>query len=428
MPEDNVDGFRQDVLGLLKELKSPVYRWPGGNFVSGYDWKDGIGDPDKRPPRKNPAWRGVEANDVGIHEFMRFCELLDTEPFIAVNAGLGGMEEARQEVEYCNGSAETPMGKWRAENGHPEPWKVPWWSIGNEMYGGWQLGHMSTEEFVKKNNRFADAMRSVDADIKLIAVGDVGPWDEMIMANCSDHMDLISEHFYRQDWHGGGLMTHIRQIPDAIRHKAEAHRKYRKEIPALDGKDIRIALDEWNYWYGPHIYGELGVRYFMRDALGVAAGINEFSKHSDIIYMANYAQTVNVIGAIKATTTHSVMAATGQALKMYRHHFGTIPVEISGETRPFDVAATLTVNRDTLVVSIVNPTWSTQPFDLDLGGLDFERNMEVYTLTGSDDMSFNEPGQPMNVVIEGPEEKQYNRQLKVEAYSATIFRINLRSK
>jgi alpha-N-arabinofuranosidase len=222
------------------------------------------------------------------------------------------------------------MGKLRTTNGHAEPWKVKWWSIGNEMYGDWQIGHMSTESFVKKHNAFADAMRSVDPEIKLIAVGDLGDWDRMVLSNCADGMDLISEHFYRQDWHGGGLMTHIKQIPDAIREKAEAHRQYRKEIPALDGKDIRICMDEWNYWYGPHVYGELGTRYFFRDAMGIAAGINEYSRQSDIIFMANYAQTVNVIGCIKTNTTSSVFDATGQVLKLYRQVFGTIPVTITG--------------------------------------------------------------------------------------------------
>ena len=246
MPDDHIDGFRADVLALLRGLKAPVYRWPGGNFVSGYDWHDGIGERDKRPPRRNPAWTGVESNDVGIHEFMRLCELLDTEPYIAVNAGLGGVKEAADEVEYCNGTEDTPMGKWRKQNGQAKPWKVKWWSVGNEMFGDWQLGFMSTEAFVKKHNSFADAMWKVDSSIHLIAVGEVGRWDEMILANCADRMDLVSEHFYCQDWHGGGLMTHVLQIPRNIRRIAEAHRRYRRDIPALEGKDIRICMDEWN--------------------------------------------------------------------------------------------------------------------------------------------------------------------------------------
>ncbi len=111
MPADNIRGWRADTVALLKQLNSPVYRWPGGNFVSGYDWKDGIGDPDRRPPRKNPAWKGIEHNDVGIHEFMDLCREIDTEAFIAVNTGQGGVQAAAEEIEYVNGGADTPMGK-----------------------------------------------------------------------------------------------------------------------------------------------------------------------------------------------------------------------------------------------------------------------------------------------------------------------------
>ena len=423
MPDDNTEGFRTDVLALLKELNSPVYRWPGGNFVSGYDWKDGIGPRDLRPPRKNPAWRGVEHNDVGMHEFITFCRLIDTEPYIAVNAGLGNVEEARQQVEYCNGDANTAMGRLRSTNGDPEPWDVKWWSIGNEMYGGWQLGHMSTEDFVNKHNQFAEAMRSVDSSIVLIAVGNVGRWDEMILANCADNMELISEHFYKQDWHGGGLMTHVKQIPDAIRFIADAHRKYRAEIPGLAEKDIRICMDEYNYWYGPHIYGELGTRYFMRDALGIAAGMNEFARQSDIIYMANYAQTVNVIGCIKTNTTHSVMASTGQVLKLYRAEFGSIPVKITGENRPLDIAAALNEAGDTLSLSIVNPTWDAVTLEVDLPGANDSGQPVKWSITAPDDMSYNEPGKPESVVINGPERVASSKQFKVSAVSINIFKI-----
>lgn len=428
MPSDNIEGFRSDVIELLRELNSPVYRWPGGNFVSGYNWRDGIGDRDKRPPRKNPAWQGVEANDVGIHEFMKFCELLDTEPYIAVNAGLGNSDEAKAEVLYTNGGPETPEGKLRSANGHPEPWKVKWWSIGNEMYGDWQLGHMSTEEFVKKNNEFADRMRSADPSIKLIAVGDLGDWDKMILSNCADRMDYISEHFYKQDYHGGGLMTHVKQIPDAIREKAVAHREYRQTIPSLKGKDIRICMDEWNYWYGPHIYGELGTRYFYRDAMGIAAGLNEYSKNSDIIYMANYAQTVNVIGCIKTNTTHSVFDATGQVLKLYRSKFGFIPVEIAGETRPLDLGATLTPGGDTLTISVVNPARDQVDFPLEVTGNSPLADMEIWRVTAPDDMSTNEPGREPEVVIEGPEAAKFSNRLKVGPASITIFRIPLKTE
>ncbi|HCC71139.1 MAG TPA: alpha-L-arabinofuranosidase, partial [Bacteroidales bacterium] len=316
-----------------------------------------------------------------------------------------------------------PMGRLRAVNGDNEPWNVKWWSVGNEMYGSWQLGHMSTEEFVEKHNSFADAMRSVDPFISLVAVGEVGVWDEMILANCADNMDLISEHFYRQDWHGGGLMTHVLQIPRAIKGKAEAHRKYRDEITGLEEKNIKICMDEYNYWYGPHIYGELGTRYFMRDALGIAAGMNEFYRQSDIIFMANYAQTVNVIGCIKANTTHSVMAATGQVLKLYRAQYGKIPLILRGETRPLDISAALNSTADTLVISAINPTWEEVRFDLNIKNAGTGSGAIHWEITAPDDMAYNEPGIPDKVIIIGPEQVLNNKSFKVKPVSINIFKI-----
>ena len=331
MPADNVEGMRADTLALLKELDSPVYRWPGGNFVSGYQWTDGIGPRDGRAPKKNPAWKGIEHNDYGLDEFLAFCRLLGTEPYIAVNSGLGDVKAAADEVQYANGAADTPMGKLRAQNGHPQPYGVKFWSIGNEMYGGWQLGHMPLERYVEKHNQFADAMRKIDPSIKLIAVGSVGKWSEMMLSHCAGQMDLMSEHFYcgaQKD-----LAAHVRQIPDNVRRIAEAHRRYRREIPALAGKDIRVALDEWNYWYGPDVFGEIGTRYYLKDALGIAAGLNEFARQSDICFMANYAQTVNVIGCIKTSKTSAALETTGLALVLYRRHFGTLPVATIAPSR-----------------------------------------------------------------------------------------------
>jgi DUF1680 family protein len=258
MPADNIKGMRADTLKLLKELNSPVYRWPGGNFVSGYDWKDGIGERDKRPPRKNPAWKGIEHNDFGLDEFIMFCREVGAEPMIAVNSGLGDDRSAAEEVEYANGPPDTPMGMWRLANGHRQPYNVKWWCIGNEMYGRWQLGYMSLNQYVRKHNLFARVMHKVDPSIKLIAVGAVGSWSESMMKNCAEYMDLISEHFYKGAKES--VMEHVRQAPDAVRHIVSAHRDYRKKFESLKGKDIRIAIDEWNYWYGKHIFGELGMR------------------------------------------------------------------------------------------------------------------------------------------------------------------------
>jgi alpha-N-arabinofuranosidase len=419
MPADNVEGFRPEVLALLKELNSPVYRWPGGNFVSGYNWKDGVGDPDRRPPRKNPAWLGIEHNDVGIHEFMALCRLIAAEPYIAVNSGQGDVILAAAEVEYVNGAASTPMGKWRTQNGHAEPWAVKWWSVGNEMYGDWQLGHMPLADYVKKHNRFAEAMRAKDPSIKIIGVGAVGPWSEGMLADCADHMDLISEHFYVGE--RSGLLSHVMQVPREIRRIAEAHRRYRKTIPSLQGKEIPVALDEWNYWYGPYIYGELGTRYFLKDALGVAAGIHEYARQSDIIFMANYAQTVNVIGAIKTTKTAAAFDTTGLALKLYRAEFGTLPVRVSGTPEPLDVMAAWTEDKKSLTISIVNPTKEKRNLSLSLSGIAMPGSARLFRIAGTDPMAYNEPGKEPAVKIEETASAPFGAKLTLPPLSISIF-------
>jgi alpha-N-arabinofuranosidase len=424
MPADNVEGFRADTLRLLRELNSPVYRWPGGNFVSGYDWRDGIGDRDKRPPRKNPAWRGVEHNDVGIHEFMDLCRLLATEAYIAVNSGLGDVTSAADEVEYVNGAATTAQGKVRAANGHKEPYACRFWSIGNEMYGNWQLGHMTLAKYQEKHNEFARAMRAKDGSITLVGVGDVGPWTEGMLTNCADNMSLISEHFYVQE--APGLMGHVALVPRQIKRIAEAHRKYRQTLPTLAGKDIRIALDEWNYWYGPHLYGELGTQYFLKDALGIVAGLHEYSRQSDIVFMANYAQTVNVIGAIKTSKREAVFDSTGVVLALYRAHFGTIPVEIGGAPEPLDVAAAWRENGRALTISIVNPTRQEQTIDLQLDGRVLPQRARLWRVSGTDEKACNVPGKPPQVVVQETAAAPIARRLSVPPMSASLYELTMR--
>jgi alpha-N-arabinofuranosidase len=419
MPADNIQGMRPDTLVLLRELDAPIYRWPGGNFVSGYDWRDGIGDPDRRPPRKNPAWKGIEHNDFGIDEFITFCRTIETEPLVVVNSGQGTVEQAVEELQYANAPADAPMGQLRAKNGHGEPYRVAWWGIGNEMYGDWQLGHVPLDEYIKKHNRYAEAMRAVDPAVKLVAVGAAGPWSEGMMQHCAEHMDVVSEHFYCGD--KPDLLAHVRQIPDNVRGKAEAHRAYRKRFASLSGKNIPIAMDEWNYWHdGPHVYGELGIQYRLKDALGIAAGLNEFARQSDIIAMANYAQTVNVIGAIDTTKTAAGFATTGLVLKLYRQQFGTLPVRVETEL-PLDVAAAWTADRKTLTVTVVNPTPQERELPLAIDGARITAAGHCWRIAGADPMAINEPGKPPKVSIETSDAAVPRGRLTVAPYSVTLF-------
>ncbi|MCJ7485699.1 MAG: alpha-L-arabinofuranosidase [Candidatus Aminicenantes bacterium] len=424
MPVDNVEGFRPEVLALLKELDSPVYRWPGGNFVSGYDWRDGIGDRDKRPPRKNPAWTGVEHNDVGVHEYLDLIRLIGSEAYITVNSGLGDVVMALDELQYVNGAPDSKMGQLRAANGRPEPWGVKFWAIGNEMYGDWQLGHIPLSDYVKKHTQYAVAMKAMDPSVQVVAVGAVGRWSETMLAEASNHMDFISEHFYVG--HKAGLLSHVNQMPTEIRRIAEAHRKYRATIPTLKMKEVPVALDEWNYWYGPHLYGELGTQYFLEDALGVAAGLNEFARQSEIYFMANYAQTVNVIGAIKTSKTAAVLDSTGVILALYRERFGTIPVAVTGAPEPLDVMACWKdETKRVITLSIVNPTRIAQTLKLDFGKLKLPKTAKLYLVAGDDPKACNVPGKPPAVAVKEQDGVPFDKRLVVPPISVSLYEIGV---
>ena len=425
MPADNLNGWRSDVVALLKKLDSPLYRWPGGNFVSGYDWKVGIGpDRDRRAPMKNPAWWGIEPNDVGIDEFMELMHLIGAEPYVALNTGLGTLDDALAEMQYFNGSVGTPMGKWRAQNGHPEPYDVKFWAVGNEMWGSWQLGHMPVDRYVKTNNLFADAMWKEDPGAQLVAVGNVGDWSKTMLEDCADHMNFISEHIYCKE--GSNVVGHVKELADEIRHVASVHREYREEIPGLTAKNIRVALDEWNYWHGSYSYGELGVRYYLKDGLGVAEGLHELYRNSDLFYIANYAQTVNVLGCIKVTTTAAAFESTGLVLELYRNHFGTIPIAVSGRGDNLDVSAAWVDDKKAITVAIVNPNSVDESVSLDLNGVSLAKNATRWMIANPDPESYNEPGKTPNIAIGKMAVKLKNSGVLVPPYSVSLYRLEIR--
>jgi len=205
-PSDHIEGWDPEVVAYLKAARLPMLRFPGGNFASGYHWEDGIGALDKRPVVPNPAWPIMEWNHVGNDEWLRLCELVGATPLICVNAGNGTADEARRWVEYCNGPADTPMGKLRAENGHPAPYNVRYWEVGNELYGPWQIGFTDGRGYAKRYASFAKAMRQADPDILLIANGMHGPlsgrrdqgetpeWNRFLVQENGDAVRSVSIH------------------------------------------------------------------------------------------------------------------------------------------------------------------------------------------------------------------------------------------
>lgn len=437
MPQDNVRGMRADTLALLKELDAPIYRWPGGNFVSGYDWRDGIGPRDRRPPRKNPAWTGVEHNDMGIDEFIGFCREVATEPMIAANTGFGDAYSAAQEVEYCNGSNDTIGGSWRAKNGAEQPYNVKYWCVGNEMFGPWQLGYMKLEHYTLKHNDVARAMWDVDPKLVLVGVGDLGGqnssgetgWSEGMLQSSRKYMDMISEHFYtgRTPWTDGGksssVAAHVAEMRRAIRSKAAGHRKLQDKMGLTGDRRLPIAMDEWNYWHRDYVYGELGCRYDLADALGVAVGLNEYARNTDIIHMAHYAQTVNVIGCIKTTKTDAFLATTALPLMLYRKHFGVTPVaaEFDSGANDLDVAAALDDDGKVLALGVVNPAPEPATIELRVKGSKVGDEAEQWTVGGDDPRAYNEVDQ-QRVDVEHSR-LQLEENWTAPAYSFSILRV-----
>ncbi len=445
MPADNVRGLRADTLALLKQLDGTIYRWPGGNFVSGYNWRDGIGDRDRRPPRKNPAWTGVEHNDFGTDEFIAFCREIGTEPMIAANTGFGDAYSAAQWVEYTNGSSATLGGSWRAKNGHDEPYDVKYWCVGNEMFGDWQLGYMALPHYTIKHNEVSEAMWAVDPYLTLVGVGDLqisnnqgdadadAPsigWSEGMLRESSDYMDMISEHFYRGrvPWTEEGvapLAEHVGMLKESIRQKAEGHRKLQAELENLGDRRIPIAMDEWNYWHRDYVYGELGCVYDLADALGTAVGLHEYYRQSDVVQMAHYAQTVNVIGAIKTSRIAAEMEGTGLVLQLYRAEFGTTPLKLADDAvpAPLDAAAAFTPDGSAITLSVVNPTANAVAIDANLPGR--PTAIKRWIISGADREAHNTPGQPRGIDIRNDSVPADAATLEVPALSATLFRIEV---
>jgi len=278
---------------------------------------------------------------------------------------------------------------------------------------------MPLEEYVKKHNRFAEAIMRESPSARLVAVGSAGDWSKEMLRGCADSMELISEHFYVQDREN--LIEHVALVPDQIRTIVDAHRGYRRELPSLADRNIQISMDEYNYWYGGFIYGELGTRYYLRDALGIAAGIHEFIRNSDMVFMANYAQTVNVIGCIKTTKTAAEFATTGLVLKMYRNHFGELPVHVQGQTGALDVVAAWTKDRSSLTIAVVNPTAEEKGLAVTLVDFDLPQEAERWVITGPDGMAFNEPGKPRQVDITREDVNLASGEVRVPPVSIAIY-------
>lgn len=315
-PSADKQGFRQDVLELIKPLNLPLIRYPGGNFLSGYRWEDGIGPKENRPVRLDLAWQALEPNEVGTDEFMDFCRKAGTAPMMGVNLGTGSPQDAANLVEYCNFPGGTYYSDQRRKNGHEAPYNVKTWCLGNEMDGPWQICAKSAEQYAYAARESAKMMRLIDPTIELVACGSsframptFGSWERTVLRECWEQIDYLSLHQYYQN-NDDDLPTFLAQnleMDEFIKEVAAICQEVKVEKNS--DKDIYLSFDEWNVWYhwqlekkdsplwtvGRQVEEE---DFNFADALLVGCMMNTLLNNADTVKIACLAQLVNALAAI----------------------------------------------------------------------------------------------------------------------------------
>ncbi len=425
------DGFRADVVEALGELAMTIVRYPGGNFASGYRWRDGIGDKASRPTVRELAWQSIETNQFGTDEFIRLCRKLDWTPMLTVNLGTGSPEEARDWVEYCNAATGTLFADMRAAGGSETPYAVPVWCLGNEMDGPWQLGHAPASDYAVRARQAARMMKACDRDIETVACGSSGPgmatwldWDRTVLEAVGGAADYISLHRYvgNPDGDSPSYLAIGRSIDQQI----EAVDACCQYVQARTRSRDRafLCFDEWNVWYrtrgGNHTDGGgkfapplLEERYNLEDALVVAAFLMSFIRHADCVKIANLAQLVNVIGPLLTDGDTLLKQSIFYAFKLFSDRKGGIALTAHidgpryqteyGEVPYLDAAATLDGKLLNLF-AMNRHTSEPLPLAVDLGGYEITRvdNSEiVHALSLDAENTFKDPGTVVSKPFEG---------------------------
>jgi alpha-N-arabinofuranosidase len=424
----------------------------------------------------------MQPNDVGMDELMTFCKLINVEPYITVNAGLGDDHSAADLLEYANGSVQTRMGALRAKNGHSEPYHIKFWNVGNEPYGIWQVGFTPLRYWVIKHNLFVKAMRKVDPSITILASGAMpdemtingiarvttgklvaefgteGDWTGTVIEKCWGNFDAVTEHWYQRnglrfdldlknDLYQGG--THLpprygyvpreneslgewtRHPSNRVRIKAEEWEEYKKRFPAIVDKKIFMSMDEWAY---------TGTPTNLKLALSYSLVMQEIFRHTDFLKMSAFTMGVSTIDY---NATDSVFNTTGLMFKLYRDHFGTLPVEVTGNspqptpkwpvggdqpkvnagspTYPLDMVAALTADKKFLTIAVVNPTESAQQLELNLQGVQVGGQPKMWQMTGPNADAANVVGQKPQVQTTEKQLSEIPKSVSVDPISVNIY-------
>jgi alpha-N-arabinofuranosidase len=416
-PTADADGFRGDVVELTRELGVSTVRYPGGNFVSGYRWEDGIGPVEQRPRRLDLAWHSTDPNLVGVDEFMRWCARTGVEPMMAVNLGTRGVQEALDLLEYCNVPGGTRWSDLRRANGAEEPYRIKMWCLGNEMDGPWQIGHKTAHEYGRLAAETARAMRMIDPDIELVACGSsgsqmptFGEWEHTVLTESYEHVDHISAHAYYWEEDGDlasflASAVNMDHFVDAVTATADAVRAAGKHT-----KRIHVSFDEWNVWYQKRAESRppsgddwpvapvlLEDRYNVADAVVVGNLLISLLRHTDRVHAASLAQLVNVIAPImtepggrswRQTTFHPFALTAGHAAGEVLRLAVDAPVQETAKFGPvpvIDAVATHDPETGGVVVFAVNRSLTDDvALGVDLRGFPGLRVVDAVTLANPD--------------------------------------------
>lgn len=395
-PNADGRGYRRDVLELTRELGVTVVRYPGGNFVSGYDWEDGVGPIADRPTRLDLAWRAIESNEFGLNEFMAWADQAGTEPMMAVNLGTRGVAAAAQLLEYTNFPSGTKYSDLRVAHGRREPYAVKLWCLGNEMDGPWQIGHKSADEYGRLAAETAKAMRMVDPSVELVACGSshermptFGTWEAAVLEHAYDNIDYLSLHaYYRKtdDDQVGYLASadamdaFIDGVVATCDHTAAIRRASRT---------IKLSFDEWNVERRPYQPEEdhrgwtrapriVEDEYTVEDAVAVGNLLISLLRHSDRVEIACLAQLVNVIAPIRAEVGHAwrqtifypfaltARHAKGEVLRTEIRCDTLVHSATRGDVRPVDAVVTRDTDSGDVSVFAVNRSTESAVLTLDV--------------------------------------------------------------
>lgn len=421
-------GCRKDVLAALDRLKFTAMRYPGGNFVSGYHWLDGVGPRENRPKQRDLAWQSLEPNEFGTNEFMRLSNQMNWTPMMAVNLGTGTPEEARNWLEYCNIESDSKWSDLRIAHGVKKPHNIKLWCLGNEMDGHWQIGHVPAEVYAVSAQQTARMMKMVDPSIELVACGSCTThlptyleWDRKILEHCRDTVEYISLHRYVGNFDNNtedflAVLNSVDEQIEAMNAVCIAAQKTKKLK-----KRAYLSFDEWNVWYranaGEHVDGRgkfaphlLEEVYNLEDALVVAGFLNSFIRHADSVKIANLAQIVNVIAPILTRGDQMLLQSIFHPIEMYTKRRDGAALRIvtdgpsytsakHGETKYIDASAIL--NGKQLSVFAVN-RHLTSPMEVEVavGDAVVKKVLNAEIVTGNDPKLANSFEQPNRVQAE----------------------------